>query len=190
MEMTQDILKELIGYDPESGIFTWRERSIKWFKTNRACNTWNSRYSGTIAGGIRGTGKWYVRVEIRILGKNYKAHRLAWLYMTGSEAPKAIDHADRDSTNNSWKNLRDGTGKNQKNLSMPVTNSSGICGVVWNKNRKKWQAQSRWYENGDSKYKYLGVFEDKEDAKIAVMKFRAEKGFDDGHGSSIAPYHR
>lgn len=38
-------LKECVNYNPETGLFTWLNRPLEHFKSLRACNAWNSRYS-------------------------------------------------------------------------------------------------------------------------------------------------
>lgn len=43
-------LKECVNYNPETGLFTWLNRPLEHFKSLRACNAWNSRYSGLVAG--------------------------------------------------------------------------------------------------------------------------------------------
>lgn len=88
----EDILR-LISYDPDSGIFVWKDR-----KNTR----WNGRYAGTVAGSIDADGY----VQIRILGRRYKAHRMAWFYMTGSWPKNLIDHRNTVRTDNRFGNLR------------------------------------------------------------------------------------
>ncbi len=68
-KLTQARLKELLHYDPETGVFTWRVRS---------CNRWPT--PGRVAGTPDGKG--YLMVVID--GQRYKCHRLAFLYMAGS----------------------------------------------------------------------------------------------------------
>ena len=65
MSLTQAELKEVLDYNPETGIFIWK-------KTMN-----NNAKKGKIAGWV----SFYGYIEIRYDNKNYKAHRLAWLYM-------------------------------------------------------------------------------------------------------------
>lgn len=85
-------LKELLSYDPDIGVFTWKIKSGR-------CS------AGSVAGGVDYSGY----VDIRLRGKKYRAHRLAWLYMTGAFPNNIVDHIDRCKCNNKWHNLRDVT---------------------------------------------------------------------------------
>lgn len=88
--LSADRLREVVDYDPETGRFTWR------------VSTSRKIVVGSQAGTSRKDG---YRV-IRIYGTNYYAHRLAWLYVTGSWPNQTIDHRDLDPSNNRFGNLR------------------------------------------------------------------------------------
>lgn len=89
-ELTQAMLKEMLGYDPLTGIFVWRVT-----KSNRAV-------MGKVAGYRQPSGYW----AIKALGKLYRGHRLAWLWMYGRWPACEVDHVDRNRANNSFDNLR------------------------------------------------------------------------------------
>ena len=93
---------------------------------------------GTFAGGDSSNGYWYIRID----GKGYLGHRLAWLYMHGHFRDGLLDH------------------KNQKRIKLPdrgpaksdaqpkrrkykarARSTSGFKGVSWNKRRNKYRAQ-------------------------------------------------
>src|SRR5690349_21473726 len=92
MSFTQEYLRDVLGYDPASGVFTWR-RSIG----PRAL-------VGAVAGSINRNGYLYISIDRKL----YLAQRLAWFYMTGMW-PLRVDHKDRCKTNNAWLNLREAT---------------------------------------------------------------------------------
>ncbi|TFH85270.1 HNH endonuclease [Billgrantia azerbaijanica] len=186
MEITPEIVRELLHYDPETGVFTWRKRDRCWFNADQPWKTWNSRFAELRAGQVwtsPDTG--YQCRRIRILGQARAEHRIAWLYMTDKPLPPQIDHENRDGTDNRWCNLRASNfTENHRNISMSSRNTSGITGVYWNKERGKWQANCKI----NDKTKYLGRFDDLDDAARAVATFRAANGFDPGHGMEIAHY--
>jgi hypothetical protein len=150
--ITQEELKQLLHYDPKTGIF-------KWIKTR--CHL---AKKGNIAGYKSKAGY----VQIRIKKKLYYSHRLAFLYMTGT-IPEFVDHIDRDPTNNKWSNLRRCTSnQNNRNSKIFITNTSNYRGVSRIKNSKKnpWSAQI----HVNNKSKYLGCFSNQEDAARAYDK--------------------
>lgn len=188
MKLTQKTLKELLHYDPDTGIFTWKERDVKYFahckKPGVASKIWNTNFSKTVAG-YKYTRKhyktYYEKITITINGsqKAYSSHRLAFLYMTGKWPKHQIDHIDQDGENNTWINLRDITGKeNQRNKTLQKNNTSGFNGVHWVKKTKRWRVML--YLN--NKQIYGGTFINKEDAIEKRKQMNIEYGFHENHG--------
>lgn len=120
---------------------------------------------GTVAGAIKSNaGREQYRV-IRIDRVLYRANRLAWLYMTGAWPIHEVDHKDRNSLNDRFDNLREATrSQNGANTNKKKGCSSKYRGVTKHKN--KWMAQiSKSASKRDNKY--LGLFENEEDAAKA-----------------------
>lgn len=153
----QERLKEVYNYDPESGLFT--------FKIKRG-----PMEVGSLAGTVNKGG--YIQMSFD--GKLYVAHRLAWLYMTGSWPDGWVDHRDTIRTNNRFDNLRVVTPTvSNRNRNMNKRNTSGTTGISWNKKQSKWQA----HICVDSKMINLGSFEYKEDAIFARMTAEKKYGY-------------
>lgn len=152
--VTQERLKKLLNYDKDSGIFTWaknRGRSSK----------------GSVAGHLSYNGYVYIKID----GKNYSAHRLAWLYENAQLSDLQIDHINRIRNDNRISNLREVTPlENQQNHSKHKTNKSGIVGVHWCKRDQKWVAGIS-YKN---KSITIGVFNTKEEAAEARTEAKAK----------------
>ena len=89
--ITQKRLKELLHYDPDTGIFTWL--------ADGKCK----RKAGDTAGTLDSSNGY---IRIRIDKRSYVAHRLAWLYMHGSWPDELLDHINRDRADNRAVNLR------------------------------------------------------------------------------------
>lgn len=119
-------LKELLHYNPDTGIFT------------NLVKRGHARV-GAAAGSICGTGYRYISIG----HFNHCAHRLAWLYVSGEYPSNDIDHINGIRNDNRIVNLRSVTrAENIQNQLRPQSgNKSGFLGVHWNKKDKKWQAQ-------------------------------------------------
>ena len=94
MAITQERLKELLSYDPLTGVFLWR---VDRYRVK----------AGDRAGSISPSTGYRI---IRLLQKNYAEHRLACFYMTGKWPKTEMDHRDLSKANNAWLNLREATG--------------------------------------------------------------------------------
>jgi len=149
-DLTAQRLRELLHYDPETGVFT------------RLTRTSNSVRVGTVAGTAHKDGM----IHIFVMGSVYKAHRLAWLYMTGEWPKNEIDHIDGNNANNAIANLRDVSRRmNQENQRVARKNNvSGLIGVM--RNHKRWAAQIR--TNGTRIC--IGTFDTKEQAHEAYIQ--------------------
>jgi hypothetical protein len=149
-ELTRERLREILDYDPLSGIFTNRK-------------TRGPAKAGDVAGTVNGKGY----VVIAVDGKTYQAHRLAFLHQTGKFPPADVDHINGLKTDNRWSNLRHAT-RSENNGNHKGWGVSGIRGVSLDKKAGKWKAQIRV---AGLKY-HLGLFNSVEEAQ-AVYNFAA-----------------
>lgn len=158
MKLTQKRLKELLHYDPDTGIFTWKVRPA------------NCLQIGDVAGGT----DFYGYCRIRVLGKICKAHRLAFLYMEGYMPENCVDHINRIRNDNRWCNLREVSRScNAKNREFCPSDTTGVVGVRFYKTMGKWGA--RIHVNRSRVY--LGCFETKTDAAKARWEAEVKYGF-------------
>ena len=176
--ITQATLKELLHYNPDTGVFTWLERPERYFKTVRTGTAWNDRYAGRVAGAHCPQGRTVYR-QIEISGAKHYAHRLACLYVHGKLPDNQIDHIDGNGSNNWITNLRDVThAENQKNKQIFSNNTSGCTGVGWDRRESMWHAQI----SISGKNKHLGYFTGVENAIAARKSAEIEFGFHENHG--------
>lgn len=161
--LTQERLKELVQYDPETGIFI--NLSMP------------SRKRGI--GSILGREDYDGCIMISVIEKSYPAHRLAWLYMTGSMPNGYIDHINHIKGDNRFVNLRDVSPKeNSRNKALRPTNTSGYHGISLDKLSDIWKVTI-----GVNGYVIdLGSFKNKNDAIIARKMAEYEHGFHPNHG--------
>ena len=95
------------------------------------------------------------------------AYRLAWLLAYRQAPPSVIDHINGDPSDNRLTNLRRATqSQNLANAKIPVNNTSGLKGVCWDRNRRKWAAKI----GKDRKSYHLGLFDCPKEAHEAYMK--------------------
>lgn len=118
-------LKEILNYDFETGIFTWKERLARcvWVGQIAGCSKFNY-------------------TKIVIFSKTYSAHRLAWLYVHGESPQGMIDHINGNKHDNRICNLRlANNSENQQNQKKAQSNNkSGYLGVDFHKRSNSWRA--------------------------------------------------
>lgn len=159
MTLTIERLRALLHYDPETGIFT-RLVGVRGFA------------AGSKVGALCKCGPSRGYIYIGVDRKKYRAHRLAWFYVTG-EWPDEIDHINRERADNRWANLRAATrSQNNINGSRHRNNTSGFKGVSWVARVNRWRA----YVSIDGKQSHLGYFKEMSDA-VAARQRAAEYHF-------------
>jgi hypothetical protein len=162
-------LVSILDYNPKTGIFTWRERPLKYFKDEHCWKVWNTRYAGKKAGCLKDNG--YIVIGIK--NKNHYAHILAYIYMTGKQPKNTIDHKNQISNDNRWVNLREATQQQQqRNTKVSKNNKCGLKGVCLIEN--KCSTVYRAIITVNSKSIYLGKFKTPEEAHAAYCEAAQE----------------
>jgi len=151
---------ELLEYNQESGKLIWKKRNSQPFD-------WST--SGKEAGFV--DVKANNRRAIRIDGKLYLAHRVAWLMVTGEWPIMDIDHRNGDAGDNRFANLRlASVAENNRNIGVQKNSSTGFKGVHFFKATGKYQAHITF----NRKRKHLGYYDTPEEAHAAYCKASAE----------------
>lgn len=186
---TPDELRQLLRYEPDTGKLFWRERPASFFTdgempAEERASRWNKWRAGQeIAETVLG----YKVVNCEpVLGvrRRIQAHRIIWLLETGEWPDGQVDHIDGNRANNLFSNLRvtDAAG-NALNRALTTRNTSGIHGVRYNPQRKKWTAQIGYKGRSYN----LGRFRSFEEAKAARLEAEQRLGFHPNHGDPSRP---
>lgn len=151
--LTAERLRAVVDYDPETGHFT---RTLDNGQRSSA-RSWKNR-----------AGYIYMKID----GRLYSAHRLAWFYSNGDWPSKWVDHVDGDKSNNSLSNLRESTvSENQQNQRRShVDGESRFLGVSRVKFTNRWMAKICI----DRRQHYLGTFDSREEAHIAYLEAKRQ----------------
>lgn len=150
--LTQERLKEVLDYNPETGVFTW--------KVYGGCVK-----VGDVAGYINPRRYTVIGIDENI----YRAHRLVWLYVYGKWPDDQIDHINGKRSDNRICNLRDVTNQvNAQNLKRAtrVKTLTDYLGVYKTTNIKPWRAQI----DIDKKTMHIGYYKTPEEANEAYLK--------------------
>ncbi len=165
--ITQDALIAYLKYNPETGIFTYRKDGKNQFvkKDKTAGHKRKAGYS-----------------VIKINGKHYMQHKLAWLYIHG-ELPTMIDHINRNKFDNRIENLRLTTQMlNSRNRKISSLNKSGKMGVYWREEVSVFEVR---IGSGYGKSIFLGRFKTYDEAVAARLGAEAVLEYDKNHGVKI-----
>ncbi len=151
-DLTAERVRELLDYDPETGVLTWRVSS-------------RGRRAGAVAGTVK-PGEIQVNVE----GRLYRAHRLIWLHVHGRWPEQHIDHIDGNPHNNAIGNLRDvSCSVNLQNKRRGQGRTSDLLGVHRHRTGR-WGAQIKL----GGTHRWLGLFGTPEEAHAAYVKVKRE----------------
>jgi len=144
-------VEAFLRYDPSTGRLFWKPRSAEYFPSQRSCDVWNAQWAEKQAGGFDKNGY----VVIGIFSRCIRAHRLIYFMIHGEWPTEQIDHINGVKSDNRWRNLRPASSKgNQRNQTRPITNTSGIKGLVYDTRRGTWYFQMR--RDDGSRYSKTG----------------------------------
>lgn len=160
-----EVLRELLDYDPETGVLTWRWRDQAWSSCLREHMRWNATWAGKEAGRINIYGYRLVKV----LGQQKRAHCVIWAMVHDSWIPDGyfVDHINGDRADNRLENLRKATrSENGYNRAKGRNNTSGVKGVNYYPPNGKWCARLGF----EGRKIHLGYFDALGDAAEAYRK--------------------
>ena len=170
MSITQERLKELLHYDPKTGVFTCLVSRRGRVKVGNKAGYTNHGY-----------------VRIRVDTRRYFAHRLAWLYVYGESPPDDIDHINGVRSDNRIANLRLATkAQNCQNRREAHSGSAiNLLGVSPWKGKYKAQIMMGGVTH------YLGLYPTIEDAHNVYLAFKRlmhpTEQFDETQTSNLHP---
>lgn len=175
-DITPELCRQLLHYEPETGKLFWKTRPIyplKGGNVRLAMQTWNKAHAGREAFTAR-ERKGYLRGNILNVG--FKAHRVIWA-MQRNYWPKLLDHINGNPADNRMCNLREAThSQNARNQRMRSDNTTGYTGVFRHTNN--WSAQI----DIGGKTVHLGMFETPEEAARARAEANRLHGYSERHG--------
>jgi hypothetical protein len=177
--LTQERLKQLLSYDPLTGVWRWL--------VDRGRNPRRSR-AGDVAGRISQPNKPNGGYRcIQVDGRSYRSNRLAVFYMTGAWPEQLVDHENGIHDDDRWENLRPATNsQNQQNKKLQCNNTSGFKGVYFDRRRGKWRASIYCNYGRHS----LGYHTTREAAIIAIAEASERLHGEFAHKQSMLPARR
>lgn len=157
-DLSAEQVRELFTYVPNEPFLRWRNPSGRYGRIP----------AGSVAGGVNSIEGYR---NVTIFGKNYRASRLIWVYMTGEWPPHQVDHKDLDTGNDRWENLRlasssqNASNRRKKSKDTASCPLKGVQAV-----QKRRSIRYRAIATKDGKREHLGYFDTPELAHAAYLK--------------------
>ena len=137
-------LRDLLCYNPSSGILTWRTRPLRFCKSVRDQSRWNSRCASKA---VKMTVSIDGYCRFKLFDVIYRAHRVCWALHYGQWPQKEIDHINCNPMDNSITNLREVTPfQNNWNQRKLTPKTSPLKGAFFDQGSQLWK--SRIIHNG------------------------------------------
>ena len=163
LSLAHDFLHEELRYDKATGELYWKYKRK------------NQRETTEPAGYTDPKGYIYLKINNR----RYAAHRIIWCMINGEWPNGLIDHENQNPSDNRIDNLRIASrSDNAKNTKVRRDNSSGVIGVYWHRNKKRWVARI----NVNRKRIELGGYHTLEEAIKVRLEAEIEYGYHKNHG--------
>ncbi|HTQ99641.1 MAG TPA: HNH endonuclease signature motif containing protein [Candidatus Acidoferrum sp.] len=154
-DLSAKFIRTIFKYAPTTGMLFWKVTLSK-----RAP-------AGMRAGTLDDQG----RIKIGIRGKEYFAHRIIWVLVTGKWPKFEIDHRNQIKSDNRWHNLREATSsQNHRNRGVPKNNQSGYKGVCYDNSKQAWLATINIKAKGRKRHIHIGWFSTAKKAAAAYKE--------------------
>ena len=191
MELTAEIARELLTYNPDTGKLFWKERPLKYFKNQNPnyAKRWNNRWVGkeALTSINRRKSGQIARLRGGFFGKKYCTHRIVWLIYYGEWPKNEIDHINQDPTDNRIENLRDVThAENNRNRTLQNNSTTGYIGVSYCTSRLTTKYRADISINNVNKY--LGFYDTAEEAAAVRAVASINYNFHPNHGNEKKEY--
>lgn len=178
------LLHKFFVADFDTGLLWWARRDASFFPDSTSAKKWNTRWAGKPA--FTSVTNWGY-VQGSLLNIKFSGHHIIWAMYHGAWPQHQIDHVNGVRNDNRICNLQDAPQSvNMRNRALDGKNTSGICGVRWEKSRDAWQA----YGTTNKVMKNLGRFKCFAHAVTARKSFNDEHNFSHRHGVKSPPPER
>jgi len=154
-ELTAEMVRRALDYDPVTGLLSWRHRDDVLPRVNK-------RLAGKPAGCPDGQ---YGYLSVRLHDCPYQAHRLIWLHVTGEWPADILDHVDGNPLNNVWSNLRPAT-RAENNRNRRTRREDGRLKGTLPASRGRWRAVIMLGRENHN----LGTFSTQEEAHATYIE--------------------